>query len=90
MGECDWEALISTLYDAKPEEEARAHRYLEQLQQEVDECDEPPLTCSPNELRDILVAASSGKAGGQDGVPSQALKALPFAKIVELAHRSLS
>ena len=43
------------------------------------------LVCDPIELRDILNAAPTGKAGGPDGLPSQALKALPFTQIKQLA-----
>ena len=43
------------------------------------------LSCDPIELRDILNAAPTGKAGGPDGLPSQALKALPFTQIKQIA-----
>ena len=61
------------------------HTLLWQIQQTATTHTHTPLTCHPNELRDILQSLPNHKAAGKDGIPSQVLKDLPFRHIKTLA-----
>ena len=79
------ERYVSQLYSCQDTEEAAIHHTLWRIADKATSSTRPPLTCEPNELRDLLKSIPTGKAAGPDGIPSQILKALTMKQIKNLA-----
>ena len=77
---------LAELYKATPQEAQEIGESLARILQRALQHQAETLTCSPNELRDLLRELPPNKAAGPDGIPSQLLKAITIQQVVDLAH----
>ena len=77
---------LGALYRAGDNEVKETHETLWRIADSAKRASERQMKCDPNELRDLLKELQPRKAPGQDGVPSQLLKALNMSHIKTLAE----
>ena len=84
-----WGNMLGTylqeLYRADPNEAEDVNTALLRILTHAMKNAQAPLTCMPNNLRDIVKALPPNEAAGPDGVPSQLVKAMTFQNIKDLA-----
>ena len=77
---------LTELYRANPSEAEDVDTALLRILTLAIRHAQAPLTCMPNNLRDIVKALPPNKAAGPDGIPSQLVKAMTFQNIKDLAE----